>query len=218
MLMLHYHPQYYRVDCEATDEKNTFMTQKVSPLQTFGVIISVVNLIFILYFFVDISMYDHSYISTNLERYIWFRVLSTLIITVQGVLVMGFFARFRVVRHVLAEIGIVLVIVSLAGWYTLASVYTHPTHMIGFGIYVTGLFVYWFVIFMFDKIEHFFTARVNAYFLCAFCFGLIYVVLYVTYNDQSWFYEHMGMVFACLANISFFIFHNVDPRETVENI
>lgn len=46
------------------------------------------------------------------------------------------------------------------------------------------------------------------YFGAAAVFCIAYCILYVWYNNISWIYEHIGMIFLNCANIYFFIHHN----------
>lgn len=180
--------------------------------QIVGTLVSVMGLFMYFYYFIGIALYDHSYISTNLHRDMAFRVLASTVLTIQHILLICYFLRFRKVKHGMCICGIVFVVISEAGWCTLCSDYSMPTHMIGFGVFVAGLFVYWMVIFVFDRVQFILDDQRFVYFLSAFIFCFIYCVFYAVYNEYSWFYEHLGMIFLSCASIYFFIHHDPNPK------
>lgn len=180
--------------------------------QIIGTVVSVAGLVLYFYYFLGVSLYDHSYISTNLRRDYTFRVLATAVVTIQHILLIMYFSRFRNVKHGMCICGIVFVLISEGGWLTLCCDYTDPTHLIGFGIYVAGLFVYWMIVFVFDRVQFILDDQRFVYFLSAFIFCFIYCVFYVFYNEYAWFYEHLGMIFLSCANIYFFINHDPNPK------
>lgn len=183
----------------------------MSVYQLIGTFTSVFLLILVLYYFLSISIVDHSFISDNLHSDYTFRFLSSFAVAVQTILFICYFLRFRLVNLHSCICGVVAVLVSFAGWITLNSDYTMPVHMIGFGIFVAGLLVYWMIIFILDQFQYLTDRQNLVYFIAAFVFCITYCILYVAYNKMAWFYEHMGMIFIGCTNIYFFIYHDPNP-------
>lgn len=181
--------------------------------QIIGIAVSVASMIIYIYYFMNVSLRDHSYISDNLHRDFSFRVGTTFILVVQSILFTMYFLRFRNVQYGVCITGIVFVVVSLAGWLLLISIYTLPWHMVGFGVFVAALLIYWGIILLCDKLQFQVETTLYFYLFAAFLFVLVYSTFYVFYNDISWFYEHLGMILATICNTYFFIHHDPDPQQ-----
>lgn len=121
--------------------------------QIFGTLLSVASLATYFYYFLYVSIYDETYISDNLERYLPFRIAITVIMLLIDLLICVYFVRFWNVRRATCIVGIAFVCVSIAGWFLLTTHYEAPWHMIGFGIFVSGTLVYWITIFVFDRLQ-----------------------------------------------------------------
>lgn len=188
----------------------------MSVYQLIGVIISIFLLVLELYYFLSISIVDHSYISDNLHKDFSFRFLSSFAVAIQTVLFICYFLRFRRINIHNCICGIVAVLVSFSGWVTLNCDYTMPVHMIGFGIFVAAALVYWMIIFVLDKFQYITDQQNLVYFIAAFVFCITYCILYVAYNQMAWFYEHMGMIFFGCTNVYFFIYHDPNPSNVLE--
>lgn len=188
----------------------------MSFYQLCGISASVLELVFVLYYFLVISAVNHNYISDNLHYDVPFRVIMCLLIIIQHGLIICYFLRFREVKKAIMICGIIAVVVSYAGWVILNCDYTMPVHMIGFGIYVAAALMFWMVIFVFERIQYIADKSVFLYFLSAFIFCLVYSVFYVIYNDLSWFYEHIGMIFLCCTNVYFFVHHDPNPKDVFQ--
>jgi hypothetical protein len=181
--------------------------------QALGTCVSVVGFVLYVYYFVNISTHDNSYISDNLHRDFTFRFAVSFILAVQNILFIMYFLRFRLVSLALATTGIIFVLISQGGWCLLTIIYTMPWHMVGFSIFVSGVLVYWMVILILDKEQYIVDNKEYIIVLTSFGFCFLYSIFYVLYNDISWLYEHIGMIFFNMALIYFFLHHDPNPRE-----
>jgi hypothetical protein len=137
-------------------------------------------------------------------------------VAAQQLLVVLYFLRFRKSELWLCVFGIVCVVISQAGWILLCCIFVLPWHMVGFGMFVSALLIYWVVIIILDKIEFQSDYRLYIVFALSFMFCFLYSMFYVLYNDISWFYEHLAFIFFCVANIAFFLTHDSNPTLVVE--
>lgn len=183
--------------------------------QVIGTVVSLFQAVIIIYYFMNISIYDHSYISDNLNRDMFFRVSIALTIAIQYVLLVLYLWRFIKAEVGLAVTGIVFIVISESGWCLLSSVFTQPSHLIGFAIFVTGLCIAWMCILILNFIQFDHDIRIHILFTLAIVFGLVYSMFYAMYNEISWFYEHIGMIFFTLTNVYFFLHHDPNPKATV---
>lgn len=187
------------------------MKLQLDTYQWIGVVLGIVNFILFVYFFVAVSIPEQSYISTNLRKFLWFRWVTTTIITIQTALVWMFFYRFHQSKRVIAYMGISFSIISLTGWWLLAFDHNTPDHYIGFGIYVSAGGVQWIALMILPHIPSVTDRPLIIYFVLAFIFGFAYCVLHIMQMSGSWLIEHIAMLFLSLAYIVLFI--NCDPEE-----
>lgn len=180
-----------------------------------GVFISVLSLSLYLYYFVHVSVEDHTYISDNLHNILFFRISASILLVAQHILLAFYFYEFKSSQKYFCFTGILFILVTLGGWFLLTAIYTSPWHMIGFSIFVSGLFVYWIIIFILDQMQLIADHEEYVIFLSSFIFCILYCIFYVSYNSISWFYEHIGMIFLNCAFIYFFMQHNADPTHKI---
>ena len=183
--------------------------------QTIGTSISVVGFVLYVYYFVNVSTHDNSYISDNLHRDYTFRFSVSFVLAVQNLLIILYFFKYRRVSLALCVTGILFVGISQGGWCLLTIIYDMPWHMVGFSIFVSGVLVYWMIILIIDKEQLVVDNKEYLIVLTSFTFCFLYSIFYVLYNNISWLYEHIGMIFFNVALIYFFLHHDPDPLNTV---
>lgn len=183
--------------------------------EVIGILVSLTSLGLYLGYFMNISLVDQSYISDNLHRDLFFRGFATTLLCIQHVLVVLYFLRFWASHRYISACGIAFVLVSQSGWFLLISIYTMPWHMVGFSIFVSGIFVYWTIIFVLDQLQMFEDHQEYVIFLASFAFCILYCIFYVSYQQIAWFYEHIGMILFNCAYLCFFLRHDTDPWKPV---
>lgn len=188
-------------------------SEKEQLWQGVGIVVSIVALALYAVYFFSVSINDHSFISDNLNHDLVFRWSTSFCVAVQNVLFIAYFWRFHNVHLPLCITGVVAVLLSEAGWIWLCCVFVPPGHFLGFGLYVSGLLVFWVCIFLFEKIQFFMLSQLYVPFFAAFLFCVTYSLFYILYNDIAWTYEHIAMMLAQMANILFFRYHNPDPEQ-----
>lgn len=179
--------------------------------QVIGTSVSVINVLVFLYYFLLTPIDTPQYITNNLYHFIDFRVIVTYILTIQSILYIFYFLRFRVIKLETSITGISFVVLSYIGWCVCASIYTDPTHIISFGTYVAGIAAYWVVLYMLDKVEHIVEKQNYVFIIAAVVFILFFCVLNLMDNHTAFIYEHMAMIFYNCATVFFFLHHDPNP-------
>jgi len=178
-------------------------------------ILNITSLAIFSYFFLQVSTKDGSKISDNLEDDMFFRVSSSIFIGYVYLMYILYFVRFREAKPYSMGAGIFLVIVSYAGWILLVSIYTTPYHLVGVGIFISGIVSYWIVVLVFHRIEFFNQHEQYMLLFATVCMGITYIILYYVYDPISWTFEYLAMILWHICNIVFFYYHDPNPENLI---
>lgn len=184
--------------------------------QYIGVIASLVLFIEYMAYAIFVSSKDQSYVSDNLERDITFRLITTLGLTIQYLLLICFFSKFRKANMCVSVVGIFLVVFSYVGWLVLVVDYSDPNHYIGFGIFVSAGICYWILILTYQNFNYFNEMENCVLLVLSAVFCIVYVAMYFMQHQYSWVFEHVAVIILNVAFALFFWIHNPDPQEAYE--
>jgi hypothetical protein len=177
---------------------------------------NIVSLALFTFFFLQVSAYDQTKISNNLEDYMYFRVTSSILIGYVYLMYILYFTQFRKAKPYSMGAGILLVLESYGGWVLLISIYTDPWHMVGFSMFVAGIVAYWIIVIVLHRLEFFSMREQYMLLFATFAMGVTYIVTYFTCDPISWTFEYIAMLLWHACNILFFIYHDPNPNLVID--
>jgi len=183
----------------------------LSELQILGVIFTAFNLCVFMYYFIIVPLDYPLYITNQLYLYFVFKLTVSFNIGIQNLLFIFYFLRFRVIEFNLCVYGIVFVCLSYISWLICATIFTDPTHLTTFGLYITCDMAYWVVIYLLDRHTKTLDNRNYIFIWAASFFVIMFCVLNLAGNDTAFIYEHMAMITYNASILYFYVYHDLNP-------
>ena len=171
--------------------------------RTVAVIFGISELLFFLAILVSpATINEQRYVSTNLFKDLYFRVILTFFVIAHIAFCAAFVLQFRLRERLGCAIAICFQVGALLGW--ILTISFDPTmdsynHNLGAGMYIVSTSIYYIIMlnlaFHTDPVMRYpYDIMAIAIFLCTTVFVLLYIVLYFTDKDRSWIFENIAFV------------------------